>query len=66
MVVIATTQPNSSAAFSTPLNSGDKFLMVAGALLGLLITYRVAPVTSILLIVILLAFVGTGDSDSSQ
>ncbi|MCA9251306.1 MAG: hypothetical protein KDA54_09230 [Phycisphaerales bacterium] len=66
MVVIATTQPNSSAAFPTPLNSGDKFLMVAGAILGLLITYRVAPVTSILLIMILLALVGTGDSDSNQ
>ena len=40
--------------------------MVAGAILGLLITYRVAPVTSILLIVVLLALVGTGDSDSNQ
>lgn len=66
MFVIATTQPISPAAFPTPLNSGEKFLMVAGGLLSLLITYRVAPVTSILLIIMLLVLVGTGDSDSNQ
>ncbi|GJM24705.1 MAG: hypothetical protein DHS20C16_11200 [Phycisphaerae bacterium] len=59
-------QPISPAAFLAPLNSGDKFMMVAGGLFSLLITYRVAPVTSILLIIILLALVGTGDGDSNQ
>ena len=66
MFVIATTRPISSSEIATPLNSGDKFLLVAGGLLSLLITYRVAPVTSILLIIILLALVGAGDSESNQ